>query len=405
MRLLRYCFPSLFRLLTWLREGLTPQGQALTLTVLVAGVGQFLISSYLDALFAATAALWLAAWFANRWFTPHLLARMQGPPAAHCGEETAYLLQLRRAGWLPAYDLEARLSAEWRAVPAGEGTFSEISAAHWESAPILFTPPRRGVFAWPLIDFSTTFPFHLHRSSTRVRPEGELVVYPYRGAGEEEWLGLAPLLGELVESSVRGGDLGEYVGSREYFPGLSSRRWDYRRWARVGKPVVREFQQADRPRLTLLTDLFVPAPLPAGKESEAVEAALSATAMLIDLCWERRIEVERLFLGPRELLSRNGGLDRDQMLEQLARAQPLEETNWPLWEAELDRLPANEALIVVLQGWSPLRQSFAERLQARFSAWQGLVIRDGPRADSLPSGFDMPLRVVALDGFRPRTNR
>ena len=66
------------------------------------------------------------------------------------------------------------------------------------------------------------------------------------------------------------GDSWEYLGSREYQVGMPVRRWDYGAWARLGKPVVREFEEHSRSRACVLVDTAV---LPEERSSSARRAA------------------------------------------------------------------------------------------------------------------------------------
>ena len=78
-----------------------------------------------------------------------------------------------------------------------------------------------------------------------------------RTAGEVERL--ASLAVDGTNSRPRAGDSSEYLGSRDYQPGMRVRRWDYRSWARLGRPVVREYEEPQRKSIVLIVDTLVPA--------------------------------------------------------------------------------------------------------------------------------------------------
>ncbi len=50
------------------------------------------------------------------------------------------------------------------------------------------------------------------------------------------------------------GDALDYTGSREYQVGMPVRRWDFTSWARLGRPIVREFQSPSIQLVTLIVD-------------------------------------------------------------------------------------------------------------------------------------------------------
>lgn len=94
----------------------------------------------------------------------------------------------------------------------------------------------------------------------RVDLGSEFVVYPETLYWVLRALALLGLRGELsVEPSETylptPVDLGEYVGSREYHPGDSLRRVDWRSTAKFMKLYVKEFSSGEEPSETLLVDL------------------------------------------------------------------------------------------------------------------------------------------------------
>ena len=102
------------------------------------------------------------------------------------------------------------------------------------------------------------------------------------------------------------GESPEYIGNREYVPGEPVRRIDFRSWARLGKPVVREFQEEYYCRIALVLDTHVVPKMTWGsferwaegwyfpyeqgpEEFPELEAAVSMTAALADALSPRGI--------------------------------------------------------------------------------------------------------------------
>ena len=117
---------------------------------------------------------------------------------------------------------------------------------------------RRGVHRLPDIVVSSTFPFHLFRSSRRFRSETHIAVTPRLLSGDDDTLARA-LLNTLGGWSRKllSGDALDYTGSREYEVGMPVRRWDFVSWARLGRPIVREFQSPSIQMVTLLVDTSI----------------------------------------------------------------------------------------------------------------------------------------------------
>ena len=69
----------------------------------------------------------------------------------------------------------------------------------------------------------------------------------------------------------------EYVGSREYRPGMPVRRWDFASWARLGHPAVREFSEGRDSLAVLVVDALRRQPV-----DESLESVLSRAAAIVD---------------------------------------------------------------------------------------------------------------------------
>jgi hypothetical protein len=87
----------------------------------------------------------------------------------------------------------------------------------------------------------------------------------------------------------------EYHGLREYRPGDSPRWIHWRTTARVGKPMVKEFEQQNDQDIAILVDPWLPRTKITAEQREAIESALRFTATVcVDLC---RQSGQRLLLG------------------------------------------------------------------------------------------------------------
>ncbi len=133
---------------------------------------------------------------------------------------------------------------------------------------------RRGVYPLQAVTVATSFPFGLFRKARDIPAPGELVIWPRtdrqvrppRPGG-----GRSPRAGSLSLGSV--GPRGEYRGLRDYRPGDDPRDIHWRTTARLGRPVVREFEQNEAETLWLCLDTR-------GEEGEEAEVAVEMTASL-----------------------------------------------------------------------------------------------------------------------------
>jgi uncharacterized protein (DUF58 family) len=135
---------------------------------------------------------------------------------------------------------------------------------------------RRGVFPLEAITVSTSFPFGLFRKTRRIKAPGELTVWPRTDrpvaapnpGGGRNAAGAASALGPA-------GARGEYRGLRGFRPGDDPRDIHWRTTARLGMPVVREYEQNVADTLWICLDLRGE---PGDLAEDAVETAASLSA-------------------------------------------------------------------------------------------------------------------------------
>lgn len=133
---------------------------------------------------------------------------------------------------------------------------------------------RRGVYPLEVITLSTAFPFGLFRKERDLTLPGELVIWPRTdrsvpsvaaGGDQDRRRGLA----------LRGapGSRGEYRGLREYRPGDDPRDIHWRSTARLGEPVMRQYERDVSESLWICLDTR-------GGGDELVEQTIEVAASL-----------------------------------------------------------------------------------------------------------------------------
>lgn len=113
-----------------------------------------------------------------------------------------------------------------------------VARAHYRFA-------RRGVVPLGPVAVSTSFPFGLFRKTRTVDLPGELVVWPRTDRPvplQELGAGRHAAVGPVFQGPT--GPRGEYRGLRGYRPGDDPRDIHWRTSARLGVPVVREYEQS-----------------------------------------------------------------------------------------------------------------------------------------------------------------
>ena len=129
--------------------------------------------------------------------------------------------------------------------------------------------PHRGVYRQDAFGIRTRFPFGFFEKTRRVDSPIEIVVYP-RVEPTDQLYEILPLLSGEMASYFRGRGH-ELHSLRDYLPTDSARFVDWKRSAKSGALMVREFAREDERRVMLVFDPFV------GPLASASAAAPSAT--------------------------------------------------------------------------------------------------------------------------------
>jgi uncharacterized protein (DUF58 family) len=237
----------------------------------------------------------------------------------------------------------------------------------------------------------STFPFNLYRTRVprdRAKPPSTpLLVYPH----------FHPLTGIDVPVSARyqpGGialssnvsESPEFIGNRPYRAGDSPRHLDFRAWARLAQPVVREYQEEYYCRVALVLDTYVPgkhkAP-PAGFPD--LEAAVSLTAAVADAMARGEYIIDIFAAGPTLHVFRAGRHTAhfDNVLEILScvdacRTNPFEVVT----PALTDELANISSVICVLLDWDASREALVRAATDCGCSVKVIVLREGPTSAS-----------------------
>ncbi|SRR6056297_2901424 len=213
----------------------------------------------LSGFLSAFLALLLVAWCVNRLLAPRLRVDVVSRPLTRVQQVTRLTVTMRNTSRLPTLELLTQLESSSRKcvidstgqslawLPPGEGATARLDA-RWT---------RRGIRPLPSVRVTSRFPLGMFRASQSFRCQDTVAVAPARLDAlpivVEKWLA------EQRVDQLDGGRIGDsyhYIGSREYQPAVAVRRWDFASWARLGRPIVREFEQPSRQAVWLVVDTF-----------------------------------------------------------------------------------------------------------------------------------------------------
>jgi uncharacterized protein (DUF58 family) len=260
------------------------------------------------------------------------------------------------------------------------------------------TPLRRGVLRFTGVTLARPDPLGLFRRLTAVALPQTVLILPRRYA-----LPAIALPGTVkyqeggVALAASVGQSDEYVALRDYRYGDPLRHIHWRSWARVGRPVVKEFEDEFFVRHALVLDTFSDQP-----HSEVFEEAVSVAASFACTLPTQESLLDLLFVGPQSycFTAGRGVAHVEQMLEILASVRAC--TDQPFSALEhlvLGHVEVVSGCICVLAAWDNARRSFIGRLKALgVPVWVFLIVPAGKGQCLEPGPLrDEPDRFTVLE--------
>jgi uncharacterized protein (DUF58 family) len=224
-------------------------------------------------------------------------------------------------------------------------------------------PLRRGILRLTGVTLARPDPFGLFRALTTVPLPQTILILPKRyllpaialpGAARYQEGGVA-LAAHVGQSE-------EYVALRDYRHGDPMRHIHWRSWARVGKPVVKEFEDEFFVRHALVLDTFTEDP-----HSEVFEEAVSIAASFVCTLPTQESLLDLLFVGPQSycFTAGRGVAHVEQMLEILASVRACSDQPFRALEPlVLGHVGAVSGCVCVLVAWDDERRDFIRKLKA-----------------------------------------
>ncbi|MEP6662255.1 MAG: DUF58 domain-containing protein [Verrucomicrobiota bacterium] len=257
--------------------------------------------------------------------------------------------------WLIAQNTRAR--AEDQPLP-------DLPPQSQQFVPAALLPLRRGVLRFAGFAIAAPDPFGLFRSIRRIPAPQSVLILPKRylvppfelpGSLKYQQGGVS------MASSI--GESEEFVSLREYRPGDPLRRIHWKSFAKIGKPVVKEFQEEFFVRHALILDTFSP-----HAHSEIFEEAVSVAASLAYTIQNQDSLLDLMFVGPQAFCFTSGrGLAHtEQTLEILASVQTCREKKFETLEnLVIEHTVQISGCLCVFLEWDDTRRNFVKTLRAQ----------------------------------------
>lgn len=353
---------------------MTPRLVAVVAVAIVPTMGLFAlgVENELARVGFAVIAMLLAEIGAGWLMRPRVEVRSAMPVRVACGQPFALRYAVTNRGRRAIYDLgvetlpypnlmDLRLQSPQIAVlPAGQRTDVEGQA----------DPRRRGRYRLPPLRWDTDFPLGCWRWGRTDWAERGLTVYPQYAPLETLSIPLGirhrvdtDAARQLARSAL------EFHGCREFRTGDATRHVHPRSSARLGIPIVKEFQAEGHGRTAIVIDTWRTSPLARTRPDPVVEAALSLAASVAEFLARSDRVLELLVAGPglyRFVSAGRVGFF-EEVLDILASVEPCRDDPLPqLTPVLVDEIRAIQSVCLILGRWDARRSALTEEL----AAWQ-----------------------------------
>ena len=292
-------YPTIQWINRQLERRLTTGGKVFLLGTLFFAVGATHLDSPVYLLLASAISLFFIAWVASIYYRPVLGQKIRLPEFAVAGEENLLVVRLSNHAAKTSQDLDVYVTGNSRVSSSASEreprNIPLLRSGQACSVSIPFVAFQRGMLECPRLTCKTAYPFYLIHSKISLQTSGKFPVVPeYRGIPEIEFITnfVAQLSGDRNRSRALADQ--EFIGSREYLPGMETRRWDYAAWARLQVPHVCQFEEEGQRRVSLVFDRGQP-----GLDIDAFESAISFFLALTDTLLEHDFRVDRIAIADR----------------------------------------------------------------------------------------------------------
>ena len=295
-----------YPILRWISQQLdrrfTTGGKVVLIAALFFAAGSTHLDSPVYLLLASTITLLFIALVMSVYYRPALKLDVKLPDFAVAQEEANLLVHVRNGGERTAVDLDFYIGQTGSDLESNATEKSPVNVQRLErnrahSVALPLVGRSRGLKKCPEVTYKTAYPFYLLHSKTNLKIVDQLPVVPK----------FHPLKSiEFITNPIsdRSGDQNrsmaladqEFVGSREYVPGIATRRWDYSAWARLGVPYVCQFEDEGAVNAMLVFD-----PKQTKNDPALYDAAISLYLSIIESLQDNQILIDSLIIADRTI--------------------------------------------------------------------------------------------------------
>lgn len=381
------------RIQFFLQFKLTPSGRMAVFLIFLSAIGIITTEIPIYQVFCGIVAVFGVGEVIGFLMRPRLKIYGSLPAKMTAGETLLGLLSIENKGMLPAIDIACGCFV----LPPGvhhlepESTVPLIRRRRTATLPVQLKIDQRGEYVFSDLYVHSTFPLNIMRTGATRLPPQRVTVVPAFAPLEELNIPISHRYqhGGVLHDS-HSGNAAEYIGNRDYIPGEPTKRLDFRAWARLGKPVVREYQDEFCSRVAVVLDTFT-SPTSLFKRQivrDELEGAISLTAAVVESLDRSGITLE-LFAAGTEVYQFNPAdpsqTSLESILEVLAmiersKANPFERVTSSIAES----LDAISVVICVFVDWDSWREELVAQISESGASVRVILVRDRPPTSPFP---------------------
>lgn len=323
----------------------------------------------------------------------HITASM--PLRIECDSrfETRYTVRNLRRCSARDVAIDTLIYSDWMSIQLGRAHLTVLPPGATETVTSSSRALSRGVYTLPALRYDSSFPCGFWRWGRTEPQERVLSVYPRYTQLEAFDIPLGNRnKQDLSAARDRAREALEFHGCREFREGDALRHVHPRSSARLGIPVVKEFQSEGRSRTAILIDTRATGGR--FRREVPVEAALSLAAAVTDALASTDRVLELLVAGPQiyRFVSSGRSGYLEEVLDLLAAIDPVR--NDPLDRLEpllFDEIRALQSVLLLLTGWDQRRANLVRSIAAWETGLKVVLITDKPHTIT-----DLPPEVICL---------
>lgn len=296
-------------------------------------------------------------------------------------------VEVHNGGKRPARDLRFRYKVPPRIDSTDPDFLLELKPGASHRFRQRLAPKRRGAYYLKELFQESCYPYGLWMDAKVHKAESAFLVYPkYHHLRELDIpVGRKYQPGGLALTSFLG-DSTEFLSTREFRPGDPLRHIHWRSWARLGKPIVKEYGEEYFCRLALIVDTVVPE----GEDDQCLEQSISLAAAITDYLSREEYVIDIFAAGPKLYYMQAGRslayLQNIMDILACLEPTPADDESFQVMEtALLEELEGISTTILLFTDWDERRARMVDELQRGGTATRGFLISNNEeKAHKLP---------------------